>query len=130
MPEIAQELYRQLKPHMNVFYDEKGAVGRRYRRQDEIGTPYCITVDGQTREKPVPRFDKYCTYHRIATLSVAQGLDPEQVHTVTIEIHPEQPDRSAVAFRLKDPDTELKLPKYQGTSIRVSKILVLGDVVE
>ena len=48
MPEVAQEIYGQLKPHMNVFYDEKGAVGRRYRRQDEIGTPFCITVDGQT----------------------------------------------------------------------------------
>jgi glycyl-tRNA synthetase len=48
MPEIAQEIYGALKPHMNVFYDEKGAVGRRYRRQDEVGTPYCITVDGQT----------------------------------------------------------------------------------
>ena len=33
---------------MLAFYDEKGAVGRRYRRQDEAGTPYCITVDGQT----------------------------------------------------------------------------------
>ena len=48
MPEIAKEIYRALKPHLNVFYDEKGAVGRRYRRQDEIGTPFCITVDGQT----------------------------------------------------------------------------------
>ncbi|HPP53258.1 MAG TPA: glycine--tRNA ligase, partial [Thermoguttaceae bacterium] len=48
MPEIAREIYAQLKPRWNVFYDEKGAVGRRYRRQDEIGTPYCITVDGQT----------------------------------------------------------------------------------
>jgi glycyl-tRNA synthetase len=48
MPEIAQEIYRALKKHWNVFYDEKGAVGRRYRRQDEAGTPYCITVDGQT----------------------------------------------------------------------------------
>ncbi|MGA2798225.1 MAG: glycine--tRNA ligase [Thermoguttaceae bacterium] len=48
MPEIAKEMYSALKPHMNVFYDEKGAVGRRYRRQDEIGTPFCITVDGQT----------------------------------------------------------------------------------
>ena len=48
MPEIAREIYRALKPHFNVFYDEKGAVGRRYRRQDEAGTPYCITVDGQT----------------------------------------------------------------------------------
>jgi glycyl-tRNA synthetase len=48
MPDIAREIYRALKPHFNVFYDEKGAVGRRYRRQDEAGTPYCITVDGQT----------------------------------------------------------------------------------
>ena len=48
MPEAAKEIYRSLKPHMSAFYDEKGAVGRRYRRQDEAGTPYCITVDGQT----------------------------------------------------------------------------------
>jgi len=48
MPEVAREIYTALKPHFNVFYDEKGAVGRRYRRQDEAGTPYCITVDGQT----------------------------------------------------------------------------------
>ena len=48
MPEIAQRIYRDLKKNFNVFYDEKGAVGRRYRRQDEAGTPYCITVDSQT----------------------------------------------------------------------------------
>ena len=48
MPEVAQRIYRALKPHMTTFYDEKGAVGRRYRRQDEAGTPYCLTIDGQT----------------------------------------------------------------------------------
>lgn len=48
MPEVAQDIYTQLKKHMPVFYDEKGAVGRRYRRQDEAGTPFCITVDGQS----------------------------------------------------------------------------------
>ncbi len=48
MPEVAREIYGQIKPHVSAFYDEKGAVGRRYRRQDEIGTPFCITVDGQT----------------------------------------------------------------------------------
>ena len=48
MPELAQRIYRDLKPHMTAFYDEKGAVGRRYRRQDEAGTPFCVTVDGQT----------------------------------------------------------------------------------
>jgi glycyl-tRNA synthetase len=48
MPEKAQALYRELKKVFNVFYDDKGAVGRRYRRQDEAGTPFCFTVDGQT----------------------------------------------------------------------------------
>ncbi len=49
MPEFAQRIYRDLKQaQIHVFYDEKGAVGRRYRRQDEVGTPYCITVDGET----------------------------------------------------------------------------------
>ena len=48
MPEVATEIYADLKKHMFVQYDEKGAVGRRYRRQDEIGTPFCVTVDGQT----------------------------------------------------------------------------------
>ena len=48
MPEVAREIYKVLKPHFAVFYDEKSAVGRRYRRQDEVGTPFCITVDGQT----------------------------------------------------------------------------------
>ena len=48
MPELATKLYRELKPLFNVFYDDKGAVGRRYRRQDEIGTPFCITIDGDT----------------------------------------------------------------------------------
>jgi glycyl-tRNA synthetase len=48
MPEAAKEIYTALKRRFVVFYDEKGAVGRRYRRQDEAGTPFCITVDGQT----------------------------------------------------------------------------------
>lgn len=50
MPEIARRIYDDLKKYFNCFYDEKGAIGRRYRRQDEAGTPFCITVDGQTTE--------------------------------------------------------------------------------
>jgi glycyl-tRNA synthetase len=48
MPEKAHALYRELKQDYNVFYDDGGAVGRRYRRQDEAGTPFCVTIDGQT----------------------------------------------------------------------------------
>ncbi|MCG3181647.1 MAG: Glycine--tRNA ligase [Phycisphaerae bacterium] len=50
MPEIATELYGRLKRRWVCDYDEKSAVGRRYRRHDEIGTPFCVTVDGQTKE--------------------------------------------------------------------------------
>jgi glycyl-tRNA synthetase len=50
MPEKALALYRELKPHFNVTYDDKGAIGRRYRRQDEAGTPFCITIDGETTQ--------------------------------------------------------------------------------
>jgi glycyl-tRNA synthetase len=48
MPEVAHKLYDELRRKFKVFYDEGGAVGRRYRRMDEIGTPYCFTIDGQT----------------------------------------------------------------------------------
>ena len=50
MPEIARGIEKDLRRNFKVFYDDKGAVGRRYRRQDEAGTPYCITVDTQTLE--------------------------------------------------------------------------------
>jgi glycyl-tRNA synthetase len=44
----AKEIVALLRPHMTTFYDESGAIGRRYRRQDEIGTPFCVTVDFET----------------------------------------------------------------------------------
>ncbi len=49
LPEIAHQLEDDLREYFNVFYDQSGAIGRRYRRQDEIGTPFCITVDFDTK---------------------------------------------------------------------------------
>ena len=48
LPEVAREILEDLKWDFNVFYDEKDAVGKRYRRQDANGTPFCITVDHDT----------------------------------------------------------------------------------
>ena len=50
LQEIAKEIVEDLQWDYNVIYDEKDAVGRRYRRQDAVGTPFCITVDHQTKE--------------------------------------------------------------------------------
>jgi glycyl-tRNA synthetase len=48
MPEFAHKLAEDLRRRFPVYYDESGSIGRRYRRQDEVGTPYCFTIDGQT----------------------------------------------------------------------------------
>ena len=50
MPEIAHAIETDLRRHFNAFYDEKGSIGKRYRRMDEAGTPYSVTVDGDTLE--------------------------------------------------------------------------------
>jgi len=50
LPEVARKIMDELKWDFNVAYDEKDAVGRRYRRQDALGTPFCVTVDHQTLE--------------------------------------------------------------------------------
>ena len=50
LPDVARKIIDDLKWNFNVTYDEKDAVGRRYRRQDALGTPFCITVDHQTLE--------------------------------------------------------------------------------
>jgi glycyl-tRNA synthetase len=49
-PELAREVHRALRDRMQVEYDEGGAIGRRYRRQDEIGTPWAVTIDHQSLE--------------------------------------------------------------------------------
>jgi glycyl-tRNA synthetase len=56
LTERAKALHKKLQRRYPVFYDEAGAIGRRYRRQDEIGTPWCVTIDFDTIEKPGDTF--------------------------------------------------------------------------
>ena len=50
LPEIARELMDSCKHSFRCFYEEKDAIGKRYRRQDSIGTPFCVTIDHQSKE--------------------------------------------------------------------------------
>lgn len=50
LPEIAEQIMSTCKSHFRCFYEEKDAIGKRYRRMDALGTPFCITVDHQTKE--------------------------------------------------------------------------------
>jgi len=70
-PEKANEVLLMLKKHFTVAYDQAGSIGRRYRRQDEVGTPFGITIDHQTMEDDTVtlRDRDTMTQDRIATLS-------------------------------------------------------------
>ncbi|HNX35415.1 MAG TPA: GDSL-type esterase/lipase family protein [Kiritimatiellia bacterium] len=118
------------QPGSKLHFKFKGSVGKIYDLLGPDGGQVTITVDGKPGARPVPRFDSYCTYHRIATLGAVAGSDMNSVHEVTVEIHPEQPDRQSVAFRLKDPAKELKAPKFQGTRVWMSQLMLLGDLSE
>ena len=70
MPEMATELYNDLKKHFTCFFDDSGAIGRRYRRMDEVGTPFCITVDPQSAED-----NKVTVRHRDTMVQERIGFD-------------------------------------------------------
>lgn len=79
LPEISKEIVDALKYDFNVIYDEKDAVGRRYRRQDAIGTPFCITVDHQTIEDQTVtlRHRDSMQQERVAIAELGQVLQKE-----------------------------------------------------
>ncbi|MBI1368121.1 MAG: SGNH/GDSL hydrolase family protein [Planctomycetes bacterium] len=113
-------------PGDKISFDFKGSYAALYDLLGPDGGQVTITVDGQSRG-PVARFDHYCTYHRIATLRLADGLDPNQVHHVTVEIAPGQPDRSSVTDKEKDkPGFDPK--RYDGTRIRIGGVMLIGDL--
>jgi glycyl-tRNA synthetase len=67
MPDLASSLYHDLKRAFPCFYDDSGAIGRRYRRMDEAGTPFGITVDGET------------VSHRTVTVRHRDSMQQERV---------------------------------------------------
>ncbi len=50
LPELARQLMDDCKSHFKCFYEEKDTIGKRYRRMDALGTPFCVTIDHQTKE--------------------------------------------------------------------------------
>ena len=76
LQEIAKEIVEDLQWDYNVIYDEKDAVGRRYRRQDAVGTPFCITVDHQTKEDQTVtiRFRDSMEQERIAISEISEKI--------------------------------------------------------
>jgi len=68
LPELAQELMNECRPHFKCFYEEKDAIGKRYRRQDAIGTPFCVTIDHQTKDD------------QTVTIRYRDSMEQERIH--------------------------------------------------
>ena len=79
LPEVADEVYRAVRRRFNAFYDDSGAIGRRYRRMDEAGTPYCVTVDQETlAERTVTVRDRDAmTQERVSIDRLLEYLTPK-----------------------------------------------------
>ena len=120
------ELWEATAPGEKITFKFKGTAVKLYDRLGPDAGQAICTLDGKTLGLR-SRFDKYSTYHRLASLHVAEGL-PDEVHTVTIEISPEQPNRSAVTdIEKTKPNFDPK--KYEGTILRVGSIMLIGDIV-
>lgn len=68
LPEIARQLMDECKPHFRCFYEEKDAIGKRYRRMDALGTPFCVTIDHQTKDD------------QTVTIRYRDSMQQERVH--------------------------------------------------
>jgi glycyl-tRNA synthetase len=75
MPELAEKVQARLKCLWNCYYDDKGAIGRRYRRQDEAGTPLCVTIDGES------------TKFQTVTVRERDSMVQDRVHLDMLEAH-------------------------------------------
>jgi hypothetical protein len=120
------QLWEATKPGERLTFQFKGTTAKLYDLLGPDGGQVVCTVDGKV-STPRPRFDSYCTYHRLASLTLAEGL-PDTLHTVTAEIHPDQPDRSSVT-NLEKTKPGFDPKKYDGTAIRVGSLMLIGDLV-
>jgi len=82
----AKEIVDLLRPHMFVFYDEAGAIGRRYRRQDEIGTPFCVTVDFETLGEKNPALRQTVTLRDRDSMQQERVAISELVNILTSRV--------------------------------------------
>jgi len=79
LPEVAREIMKDLKTDYNCFYEEKDAIGKRYRRQDALGTPFCITIDHESLENKTVtiRYRDTMVQERIAISQIREILAKE-----------------------------------------------------
>ncbi len=114
-------------PGARLTFKFKGTGAIFYDLVGPDGAKLAVTVDGKTTDSV--RMDGYCTYQRLATLTAVAGLDPQQVHEVTVTVLPEIPDRRAILFPDNRQDLTDHPDKYAGSHWYLGAIFILGTLV-
>ncbi len=118
--------YVATKPGSSLKFSFSGSVLRLRMCYQPNGGIMSAKIDG----KPVAdvvAFDKSSTYIRTGSVTLYDGVDG--VHKVELTLLDKEPDRSILSSQLKDPQTELADPKYQGTVFRVSQLMIIGKLL-
>jgi hypothetical protein len=119
-------LHKGTKPGDAITFQFKGTRCSIYDIIGPDGGQVSVTLDDQP-VKVLPRFDAYCTYHRLSALMIGTDLE-DTVHTVKIEIHPEQPDKAQILA--KNGNKIDKPERFDATAFYPGAILLVGDVVQ
>lgn len=121
------ELWAATQPGEKISFKFKGTAAKLYDIIGPDGGQIICTVDGKA-SRPQALFDSYSSYHRLASATIASGLE-DTMHNVTVELLPDQPDRSSVTNveKLK-PGFDPK--QYDGTALRVGYLMLLGDLAQ
>ncbi|MFA6960434.1 MAG: GDSL-type esterase/lipase family protein [Opitutaceae bacterium] len=117
----------KFEPGATLSFKFKGTKASIYDLLGPDGAQLEFSVDGKLRQ--VARFDGYCTYQRLGTLSLADNL-PDTVHEVTITVLAEAPDKAKILFDRNRADLEKNPAKYAPTNWYAGAIFIVGEIVK
>ena len=121
-------IWEATQPGEKISFKIRGSKVGLFDMVGPNGAQAICTVDGRNPAIS-ERFDAYCSYHRLSSISIAERLSPNRIHTIEIEIGRTQPDRSCITDTLKD-NPDFNPADFDGTSMWVASIMLIGEIVE
>lgn len=119
-------MWRTSTPGASVRFRFKGSVMGFYDLVGPDGGQLKVKLD-ESAERLVPRFDGYCTYHRLSKIQIGSGLDAATVHSVTVTLDAAAPDKRKILFEKNLPDMDKNPAKYAPSQWHVGSIMLIGE---
>lgn len=125
---LMPSMWRVSNAGASLRFRFKGSVMGFYDLVGPDGGQLKVKLD-EGEEKIIPRFDAYCTYHRLSKVQIGSGLDPSAVHTVTATLDAAAPDKREILFEKNRPDMDKNPEKYAPNQWHVGSIMLIGEPV-